>query len=185
MRSAPTPRVYTAMAGFEAGMVAVLAMLGWLGLVSAWYRHSLWTPANVMASCFYGNDALGPALSWKSLSGIAFYLIAYSLFGALFALVIGEGLSRRRLFLIGILTGAAWYYLWFGLLWPQLNPLVTLYTHDRPMLWGHFLFGAMLGRFPRYVARLAAGEPPSAEPQAVLYTAEQQQNHQDQQNQAE
>ena len=140
-------------------MLAVLVMLLWLGLASLWFRHSFWTTANIMATGFYGASALGRGLSWSSAPGIAVYLIAYSLFGALFAVVMRGFHSRARLVLIGILAGAAWYYLCFGLLWIRLNPRVALYTHDRRMLWGHMLYGALLGRFPLYQARLA-GPPP-------------------------
>ena len=162
-------RLDVALAGFEAGMVATLAMLVWLALAAKWYRHTIWTAANIMASNFYGDNAIGPGFAWSSLSGVAVYLILYSLFGALFALAVRGGMSRLRLVLAGILAGVAWYYLWFGLLWPRIDPLVTLYTHDQPMMWGHMLFGGMLGRFPVYLRRLAGlpGRPvPLPMPQA-------------------
>jgi hypothetical protein len=147
-------RIYAALAGWQAGMLAVLGMLAAIGVVSAWFQRSFWTPCNVMATTFYGARALGRGLSWSCVSGIALYLILYSLLGAAFAAVMRPGSSRLRLALIGILTGVAWFYLWFGLLWPHLNPLVSLYTHDRPMLWGHMLYGALLSRFPEFGERL-------------------------------
>ncbi|MCL4401832.1 MAG: hypothetical protein M1436_04080 [Acidobacteria bacterium] len=177
------------MAGFQAGMLAALALLAWLGFSSAWYRRGFWGAANIMATSFCGSEALGTRFSWRTLAGVSLYLILYSLYGALFAVMVGQGWSRRRLFLAGILSGSAWYFLWFGLLWPRLNPLVSLYTQDRPMLWGHFLYGAMLARFPLYRARLegSAEREPAApsQPEPALYAAEQQQDHQNQQNQAE
>jgi hypothetical protein len=51
-------------------------------------------------------------------------------------------------------------FLWFGLLWKHIEPLVWLYTHNRPMLWGHLLYGAMLGRCTIYERRLM-GPPPA------------------------
>ncbi len=145
-----TPRSRAALAGFQAGMLAALVMLLWLGLAAAWFQRSFWTPANVMATCFYGASALGRGFSSAALSGIAIYLIVYSLLGAVFGALFNGSFTRTRLSLIGILAGAAWYYLWFGILWMHVNPLVWLYTHNRPMLWGHMLFGALLGRFPAY-----------------------------------
>ena len=155
-----SPRAYAALAGFEAGAIGVIAMLFCLGLASVWYRHTVWTVANIMASNFYGDEAIGPGFAASTLSGLAVYFILYSLFGALFGAVIrGSGFSRLRLVAGGLLAGAAWYYLWFGLLWRHFNPIVPLYTHDRPMLWGHLLYGAMLGRFPLYYRRLTAVPP--------------------------
>jgi hypothetical protein len=160
------PRAHAALAGWQAGMFAALAMLVWLGLTSAWYRHSFWNAADIMATTFYGPAALGQGLAWSTCSGIAFYLIVYSLFGALHGWVMEGAGNRRRLMLIGMLAGGAWYYLWFGLLWMRLNPLVSLYTHDRPMLLGHLLYGALLGRFPAYLARRAASPTGAPEPVA-------------------
>jgi hypothetical protein len=160
------PRSYAALAGLQAGMVGVLLMLLWLAAASVWYRHTPWSVPNIMASNFYGDDAIGPGFSWRSLSGVAVYLILYSLFGALFGAVMhGSAFSRFRLVLLGILAGAAWYYLWFGLLWKHIEPLVWLYTHNRPMLWGHLLYGAMLGRYTIYEGRLTG--PPPAPPAAM------------------
>jgi hypothetical protein len=163
-RESETSRVYAALAGWQAGMLAVLVMLLWLGLASAWYQRSFWTSANIMASGFYGPSTLGRGFSWATLSGMAVYLILYSLFGALWGALMEGAFTRGRLVLFGILSGVAWYYLWFGLLWMHLNPLVTLYTHDRPMFWGHMLYGAMLGRFPVYRARLAPRPPQPGTP---------------------
>ena len=152
-----SPRVWAALAGFEAGMAGGLVLLLGVGLASSWYRGSFWGPANIMASTFYGDDAIGRGFSWNTLSGIAVYLILYSLFGALFgAAMHRSGWSRGRLTLLGMLAGLAWYYFCFSLLWKYANPLIPLYTHDRPMFWGHLVYGAMLGRFPVYFERLTA-----------------------------
>ncbi len=156
------PRIYAAVAGFQAGTFAVLVMLGAMGLASAWYRRTFWYVANLMASTFYGDDAIRAGFSWQTLSGIALYLILYSLFGALFGFVLEDRFPRLRLVLVGILCGIGWFYLWFGVLWNWLNPLVTLYTHDRPMLWSHMLYGALLGRYPLYLARLRKHPPAPA-----------------------
>src|ERR1039458_8267751 len=43
------------LAGLEAGIIAALVLLGWLALASAWYRRSIWTAANIMATTFYGD----------------------------------------------------------------------------------------------------------------------------------
>ncbi len=144
----------SALAGLEAGMVAVLFMLLWLALTSRLYRRSMWTTINLMASLFYGEAAIEPRFGWKSLSGIAVYLLLYSALGALFALVVRGWGTRPRAILLGIAFGIVWYLLSFKLLWKTLDPWLALYTHDRPMLAGHVLYGALLGRLPRYVQRL-------------------------------
>ena len=52
---------------------------------------------------------------------------------------------------LGVAFGVVTYYLLFSVIWKNVNPLVTLYVPNRPMLAGHILYGAMLSRFPRYL----------------------------------
>jgi len=154
-------RAWAALAGFTAGMLGAIVLLAVVGLASLWTRHSFWYPAGVIASTFYGDDAISIGLHWSTLSGVAVLLILYSLFGAVFGAVMqGAGWGLRRLMMLGIVSGAAWYYLWFGLLWKRLNPLVPLYTHDAPMFWGHLVYGALLARFGLYYRRFTAVPSP-------------------------
>src|ERR1035438_3075414 len=59
------------LAGLEAGIIAALVLLGWLALASAWYRRSIWTAANIMATTFYGDAALGRDFTSRTVAGIA------------------------------------------------------------------------------------------------------------------
>jgi hypothetical protein len=147
---------YRLLAGLEAGIVAVLILLGWLALTSAWYRHSIWTTANLMATTFYGEAALSQKFTFRTLAGLALYVVLYGIIGALFGLVVQSRSTGPRLMLIGVVVGLGWYYLSFALLWRTLNPLITLYTHSGPMMAGHAIYGGFLGRFPRYLDTLAA-----------------------------
>lgn len=157
------PRWEAAVAGFQAGMVGVLAMLAWLGAASALYRRSFWTPANLMASVFYGDSALQQHFSASTFSGLALYLIAYSLLGALFASLVAGRAGRGRAVFIGMLFGVAWYYLWWHGLWKSLDVWIAMYTHERPMLIGHLLYGGLVGRFAAYMPRPAAPSAPVVE----------------------
>ena len=65
------------LAGLEAGILAALTLLGWLALASAWYRHSIWTAANIMATNFYGEAALSRDFTFRTVAGIALYLVLY------------------------------------------------------------------------------------------------------------
>jgi hypothetical protein len=136
------------LAGLETGVVAALAMLAWLGLSAVWYRHSFWTAPNLLASTFYGEFALGHGFTGRTLSRLALYLLVYGSLGMLFGLAIQNRSAGLRINCIGILGAIAWYYLLFDLVWRTWNPLLALYTQDRPMFAGHVLFGIMLGRYP-------------------------------------
>jgi len=157
-------QAHSLLAGLEAGIVAALLLLGWLALASAWYRRSIWTTANIMATTFYGEAALSPGFSSRTLAGVALYLVLYGIVGALFGLAVPIRAAGLRMTLVGVLAGLGWYYLAFALLWRNLNPLIPLYTHNGPMLLGHVFYGGLLGRFPRYLDALA---PSSAAPHAA------------------
>ena len=145
------------LAGLEAGIIAALILLGWLALASAWYRRSIWTAANIMATTFYGEAALGREFTSRTVAGIALYLVLYGTIGVLFGLTLASRDANLRTTLIGVLVGLGWYYLSFAILWQNINPLIPLYTHRGPMIAGHALYGGLLGRFPRYLYSPAAG----------------------------
>ncbi len=144
-------RLDAALAGLQAGTVGVLALLAFVGLASAFYRHSFWTPENLMATIFYGDAMLGRGFSWRTLAGLATYLIVYSLLGALFAALARSRGSRALVTAVAVLAAVAWYLLLYGALLKAVDPLIPLYTHDRPMLFGHLLYGLLLGRFAVYL----------------------------------
>jgi|SRR5580658_4073732 hypothetical protein len=139
------------LAGLEAGIIAALILLGWLALASALYRRSIWTAANIMATTFYGEAALGRDFTSRTVAGIALYLVLYGAIGALFGLTLASRDASLRITLIGVLVGLGWYYLSFAFLWQNINPLIPLYTHRGPFMFGHVLYGGWLGRFPRYM----------------------------------
>src|ERR1700729_1691120 len=99
------------LAGLEAGIVAALILLGWLALASAWYRRSIWTTGNIMATTFYGEAALTPRFSSRTLAGLALYVVLYGIIGALFGLAVPNRPPGLRLTLTGVLVGLGWYYL--------------------------------------------------------------------------
>jgi hypothetical protein len=143
------------LAGLEAGMVGVLWMLAWLAVSAAWQRRSIWTSENLMASLFYGSSAIRRGFASQTLSGLAVYLLIYSLLGALVAALVRDRLPRLRTTLVCIAAALAWYYLSFHLIWRSISPLVTLLHVERATLVGHLLYGVLLGRYPQYLWRIA------------------------------
>src|SRR5512138_3105852 len=125
----PTPRaaaLAALLAGLQSGMVGVLCMLGWLGVIAEWQQRSFWIPANLMASAFYGAGAIHSGFASETVSGLAIYIGLYSALGALLAVVVRNRLSRLRTFLVAMLFAIAWYYVSFRLLWKSVMPLVAL-----------------------------------------------------------
>ena len=142
------------LAGMETGVLAVLVMLAWLGVSSMWYRKTFWTAPNLAASTFYGESALRNRFTGHTFSGLAFYLLVYGALGMLFGLAIRNRSRSLRINCLGVLFALAWYFLVFGWIWKHWNPLLVLYTHDRPMFAGHVVFGWILGRYPENMRRL-------------------------------
>jgi hypothetical protein len=149
------------LAGLQAGMLGAFGMLAWLGLSAEWHRRSFWTAENLMASAFWGSDALRSGFGFRSLSGLALYLVIYSLLGALFALALRSRVRPTRILLLGIIFALAWYYLSYRLIYEKVLPLVSLLHVERQTVLGHLIYGTFVGRFPAYLPK-----PPSAEPVA-------------------
>jgi hypothetical protein len=140
-----------ALAGLEGGMVGVLWMLAWMGISSAWEQRSFWGPENLFATAFYGGSAYGMGFARSTFSGLALYLLLYSLLGALFAVVVRVRLSRLRILMFAVLFGAAWYFVSFRLIWKTVMPLAYLLHSEHPTFLGHLIYGTFLGRFPLYL----------------------------------
>jgi hypothetical protein len=152
------------LAGLEAGLPASAAFLLWMGATASLAHRSFWTSENLMASVFYGGDAIRGGLVATTFSGLALYLLLYSLLGGAFAAALRDRLPRLRLTLAGILFGLCWYSLSFGVIWRSLAPLVTALHIENPTMWGHALWGALLARYPLYAARWQPpGQAPSPE----------------------
>jgi hypothetical protein len=148
------------LAGLQAGMVGVWWMLAWMGASAVWQRRSFWTPENLMASVFYGNAAIRRGFAASTVSGLALYVLLYSLLGAGFAVVVGGRLPRPRLALLSIAFALCWYFAAFHLLAKAVSPLIVLLDTERTTFLGHALYGALLARFPVYLPQ--AAEPPLA-----------------------
>jgi hypothetical protein len=144
------------LAGLEAGMIAALWMLAWMGCNSAWQRRSFWTAENLLASTFYGSSAVRDGFAFGTISGLALYLLVYSSLGCLFAAVLGWKLPPVRLLLTLIVAALGWYYLSFHVIWKTFSPLIPLLHAERPTILGHVIYGALLARYPRYLPQLSA-----------------------------
>ena len=103
------------LAGLQAGMVGVWWMLAWMGASAVWQRRSFWTPENLMASVFYGNAAIRRGFAASTVSGLALYVLLYSLLGAGFAMAVAGRLPRLRLALASMAFALCWYYAAFHL----------------------------------------------------------------------
>ncbi len=166
-RRYPPNAFFVPLAGLEAGMVAALVFLAWMSVTAILEHRSFWTPENLMASVFYGGAAIRAGLVSTTFSGLALYLLLYSLLGALFAAAFRNRLSRLRLTLAGILFGLCWYFLSFRLIWSSVAPLITSLHIVRTTMWGHAIYGALLARYPVYTAMEpgpARGETAGDEP---------------------
>ena len=152
------------LAGLQGGMLGACWMLAWLGLSASWQRRSFWTAENLMATAFYGGEAIRGEFAGRTLSGLALYLLIYSLLGAVFALALRDRLPHIRIFLLGLVFALAWYYMSFRLFFRTAIPLVALLHAVRPTIVGHLVYGTFLGRYPVYLPQPAA--PSQVEPAA-------------------
>ena len=153
------------LAGLQAGMIGICWMLAWLGLSAKGQDRSFWTAENLMASVFHGDAAIRRGFGFSTLSGIALYLLIYSLLGALFAVTARNRFTSLGTVLLGVLFSVGWYCLWFRALGQTVMPLVWLLHAENSTAVGHVIFGALLARFPAYLPKpeQGAADAPAAE----------------------
>src|ERR1035437_3483772 len=156
----PASPVAVFLAGLQAGMIGICWMLAWLGLSAMGQSRSFWTAENLMASVFHGGAAIRRGFGCSTLSGIALYLLVYSLLGAGFAVAVRNRFTGLGTVLLGVLFSVGWYCLWFRALGQTLMPLVWLLHAESSTAFGHVIFGAWLARFPAYLPK---PEPPAAD----------------------
>ena len=153
-----------ALAGLQAGLIAALVFLLWLGVSSLPEFRSIWTAERLMASVFYGADAIRGGPDSAAFAGLAVYLLVYSLLGAGFAALVREKLPPFRLTLLAVAFGLVWYYLFFRVAARYAAPWVSRLHDPGPTLWGHAIYGLMLARYRLYLPRSVAAQPPPAPP---------------------
>jgi len=163
----PAPLRTTFLAGLQAGMVAAFWMLVWLGISAMWMRRSFWSPVNIMATVFFRDDAIHPGFASTTPSGIALYLMIYSLLGACFAVAVRQRLTGLGTLLVSVLFALAWYWLWFRILALHTMPLLWLLHTERATQFGHIIFGALLARFGDYLPRVAPEVPEMVQSEAA------------------
>ena len=147
-------KILQATAGLESGVLGGAFMLVWLGLISLLEGRSVWSVSNLLASTFYGEAALRRGFRWTTLSGVALHLLMAAMVGLVFGLAVGGIASRRRVMLLGLAAGMAWYFLGLDLFWKHVNPIVPLYFRGGGMLLAHLGLGYFLGSFPKYLGEL-------------------------------
>jgi hypothetical protein len=134
-------------------MIGIGWMLAWMGLSAMGQRRSFWTAENLMASVFHGDAAIRRGFGISTLSGIALYLLIYSLLGAAFALGVRNRFTGLGTVLLGLLFSLGWYWLWFRALGRTAMPLVWLLHPENSTVFGHVIFGASIARFPAYLPK--------------------------------
>jgi hypothetical protein len=154
------------LAGLQAGMIGIGWMLAWFGLSAMGQPRGFWAAENLMASVFHGDAAIRRGFGFSTLSGIALYLLIYSLLGATFALSVRNRFTGLGTVLLGLLFSLGWYWLWFRALGRAAMPLVWLLHPENTTVFGHVIFGASIARFPAYLPKpdqpvaTAPGEEP-------------------------
>jgi hypothetical protein len=148
-----TPRaIDVLLAGLQAGILATLWMLVWMGLSAAWQRRSFWSPENLMANVLHPSGAIAGDFQWSTVSGLAVYLAIYGALGAVFAfLTIRHTARQARITFLAMIFALAWYYFSFHLLWKTIAPAITFLHPERATAIGHVVYGLVLGRFAAYL----------------------------------
>jgi hypothetical protein len=147
------------LAGLQAGVLGGVVMLLVLSVAAMIHGRSFWSASNLLATTFYGEDALRRGFRYATLSGAALLLILAGVLGILFALATSRIGHRFRIRLLGIVFALAWFVLCDRTLWAAVSPLIDIYAPSLDMTLGHLMLGYYIGGYPRYVQRIQAELP--------------------------
>jgi hypothetical protein len=143
-----------ALSGLQAGCLGSILMIGWWLLAETLQRYSTWLLPNLLATTFYGERAYGAGFATSTWSGLAFPFVVYCAAGAAFAVVGRERKASVRLILVGVVTGVALDWLFFGVALRHFNPMVHIYSPDQLILVSHLLYGITLASYPLFLEKM-------------------------------
>src|SRR3954453_23247674 len=96
------------LAGLQAGMIGICWMLALVGFAAMSQRRTFWTAENLIATVFHGAPAIRRGFGTTTLSGIALYLLVYSLLGAAFACTVRTRFTNLGTVLLAVLFSLGW-----------------------------------------------------------------------------
>lgn len=123
----------------------------------------VWSVPNLFATTLYGEYAYQNQFYKTTWAGIALIVVLHGSIGAAWG-CIWQGRRRHLLTFMGAITGVAVYYVFFGFVWPRVNPLISIYAPLRQVQVAHILWGAALSKSPMYSNRIAAALAPRLAP---------------------
>jgi hypothetical protein len=159
------------LAGLEAGVLGSVFMIVWFMIASRLARGTVWEIPNLFAAAFHGPGAYAGGYVHSSWSGLAL-ILAICGFGGLLWGVLWRDQRPAFLPFLGALAGLAVYFLFFGLIWKSVNPLIPIYAPTREVQIGYILWGLALARSPRFSRAIARANGEIAFQEAEIRTGE-------------
>jgi hypothetical protein len=139
----PRTRISYAVAGMGAGVAGAIFVALFLMLGSLWHHHSIWVPANLFSTAFYGPDAYLNGFAHTTWAGLAVIVVMYGVIGAVWGLIWRDFRPRHPL-VYGALCGAITYFLLFGIFWKWVDPLIALYGSRGQLEFANIVWGMIV-----------------------------------------
>lgn len=139
------------LAAIRAGVTGAAASAVLYAVYSKWSGRVWWSLLHLQAIPIYGDGVVYRPLGWPTLAGGALHILMCGLLALLFRALLRETISPPRTLLLGLLYGAACYYLMTHLVWKRWNPLLVLYAAQRVLFACFVALGFFLGRYPIYL----------------------------------
>lgn len=143
------------LSGMEAGIVSGLVMILVAMVWSSVAGNGFWSPLNLIAATWFGQEALAGGLI-IGIAGFITHLAISAIWGAVFSAFIGRGARSFGLsLLVGLITGVvAWMVMTYFVL-PWADPIMRAQVTQNPHLsaiwfFYHLVYGASMTLTPLF-----------------------------------
>lgn len=149
-------------AGLEVSVLGGLAALGLIAVLGGfsgmrWYRYG-----NLFSVGLYPSTALDAGFGYWSFAGFALAFLYFVALGLAFALVFHSRKRGVAPHLAGVAYALALFIAGDRLWWQSWSPYLVIYGNPSHLMWGHVVFGAMLGWLPAFREARDARDKPEA-----------------------
>jgi len=146
------------IAGLEVSVIAALAAIGLLVMLSRFNEMPWYAYGNLFATVVYSPATLEADSGYHTLAGFAMVFLYFVSSGLAFAVLFPGQRGGAGPYLVAVSFALALFMAGDRIWWQRLSSYIVIYGIHSHLMWSHVVFGVVLGSVVRRRARM--GSPP-------------------------